>query len=234
MTVIFKKTAFASLFAAALLLASCMTVNRLDWYDIQGARLAVEMRTPPAPQLDVDYNVTLDGRNPIYSALSVMTNLAKDNQAERASAAMRGALYNVDVPEIIRSESFLSCASALGAEPVYARRAADYILALDIHDWGIEARSAGSPVTLHIRLSASLYRSFTDEMVWRRDISVSQSASPAMFGMGQIVDTMVTTTALSNMTEQELASGFRELALQSARKVARALERDLDASRYGR
>jgi len=89
-------------------------------------------------------------------------------------------------------------------------------------------------VTLHIRLSASLYRSFTDEMVWRRDISVSQSASPAMFGMGQIVDTMVTTTALSTLTEQELASGFRELALQSARKVARSLERDLDASRYGR
>ena len=41
--------------------------------------------------MDVRYDVTLDGRLPIYSMLSVMTNLAKAGQAEKASATMRGA-----------------------------------------------------------------------------------------------------------------------------------------------
>ena len=49
----------------------------------------------------------------------------------------------------------------------------------------------------------------TDDLVWRRTLSVSQPASPQIFGLGQIIGNMVTATTLSNMTTEELASGFR-------------------------
>jgi ABC-type uncharacterized transport system auxiliary subunit len=231
-TKIVMKAALMAAAASALVLASCATVNRLDWYDLRGSRLAAVMRTPPEPRLNVDYDVLLDSRNPVYSALSVLTNLAKANQAHHAEAVMRRALDQADVPVLIRDRAFDSCADTLDARAVQSRADADYVLELDIHDWGIDARTAWDPVSMRIRVSASLYRAFTDELVWRRDVTVSQAASPEMFGLGSIVGNMVTTQVLSELTEDELATGFRGLAVEAARKVARSLEKDLDAVRY--
>ena len=219
--------------ALAAFLASCATVNRLDSYDFAGATLAADMQTPPEPRVDVLYDVTLNARMPVYSALSVMTNLAKAGQAEKATEAMRGALASVDVPEILLRESYAACAAALDAEQEHQRMRADYVLVLSIHDWGIRAHGYGSTVSLHISLTAVLYRSAGDELLWRRDLSVNDAASPAMFGLGQVVGNMVTATVLSEMSEEDLARGFTELARRSARSVARQLEKDLSSARYG-
>ena len=228
-----KILAVAACAAVAALLASCATVNRLDSYDFQGATLAADMRTPPEPRVDIHYDVTVNERMPVYSALSVMTNLAKAGQAEKASDAMRGALASVDVPDILLRESYAACAAALDAEQEYQRMRADYVLVISIHDWGIQAHSFGSAVSLHIRLTAGLYRTAGGDLIWRRDLTVNDPASPAMFGLGQIVGNMVTATVLSEMSEEDLARGFTELALRSARSVARQLEKDLSSSRYG-
>jgi hypothetical protein len=217
----------------AALLASCATVNRLDGNDFQGATLAADMQTPPEPRVDIHYDVTLDTRMPVYSALSVMTNLAKAGQAEKASEAMRGALASVDVPAILLSESYAACTAALDAEQEHQGMRADYVLVLSIHDWGIRAHSYASAVSLHLRLTAGLYRSAGGDLIWRRDLTVNDPASPAMFGLGQIVGNMVTASVLSEMSEEDLALGFTELARRSARSVARQLEKDLSAARYG-
>jgi hypothetical protein len=229
---IVNRTALVGLAAAAVLLSSCVTVNRLDKYDFEASRLAVDMRTPPEPRLNVDYNVNIDS-NPAISALSVMSNLAKANQANRAREVMRVALMDVDVPEIIRSESFSACAASLNAEQVSTKRGADYILALSMEEWGIDARSPFSVVSLRIRLVVSLYPASGDELAWRREITVDQPADPEMFGIGNIIGNMVTATVLYNMTEEELARGFRELASRTAKRVAFELERDLDRARFG-
>ncbi len=225
---------------SAVLLAGCMTVNHLDRYDFEGSRLAVDLRTPPEPQLRINYDITLDSHNAIYSALSVMTNLAKANQAAQVRENMRAALMEVDVPEIVRSQTFSSCASSLGAQQAASRRDSDYVLAIRIDEWGIEARNAFTPVSLHMKLLATLYPSgvgrsaSTDDLAWRREVTVDEPADPEMFGgPGQIIGNMVTATVLSNMTEEDLVRGFRELGSLTARRVAMILERDLDEARFG-
>jgi hypothetical protein len=163
-----KRGALAALAVSAVLLASCMTVNNLDKYDVAGSRIAVDMRYPPEPRLNVDYDITLDSHSVVIDALSVMANLAKANQAHRAREVLREALMDVDVPEIIRTESFSACTAALGAEQVGSKRQADYVLALEMEEWGIEARSPVSAVSLRIRLLASLYPVDGNELAWRR------------------------------------------------------------------
>ena len=229
-----KKGALMGLAAAAVLFSSCMTVNNLDRYEFAGSRLAVDMRTPPEPRLNVEYNITMSSSWALLNALSVMTNLAKANQARRAREVMREALMDVNVPEIIRAESFNACAAALSADQVQSRREADYVLALQIDEWGIEARSSFSPVSLHIRMLASLYPVGGGDLAWRREVTVDQPADPDMFGIGEIVGNMVTATVLYNMTEEDLARGFTNLASQTARRVSRELENDLDYARFGR
>jgi len=231
--------AAASVAVAAMLLASCMTVNHLDRYDFEGSSLAMDMRTPPEPRLRIEYDIQMDSHSPVISALSVVTNLAKAGQAAKAREAMRAALMEVDVPEIVRAQTFSACAASLGAQQAASRRGADYVLSLRIDEWGIEARSPVAVVTLHMKLVASLYPAGVgrgaseDDLAWRREVTVDQPADPEMFGVGAILGNMVTATVLSEMTEEDLARGFRELGSLTARRVAMILERDLDRARFG-
>ncbi|HTZ50437.1 MAG TPA: hypothetical protein VMF68_02205 [Spirochaetia bacterium] len=239
----FRKAALAVAAAAAastaLVLAGCMTVNHLDRYDFEGSRLAVDFRTPPEPQLRINYDITLDSHNAVLSALSVMTNLAKANQAAQVRENMRAALAEVDVPQIVRSQTFSACASSLGAAQVDSRRDSDYVLVIRIDEWGIEARNAFTPVSLRMKLLATLYpasagrSSSTEDLAWRREVTVDQPADPDMFGGSSLIGNMVTATVLSNMTEEDLVRGFRELGSLTARRVAMILERDLDEARFG-
>ena len=64
---------------------------------------------------------------------------------------------DVDVPEIIRAEAFSACADSLGASQESSRRRADYVLLISIEEWGIDARSPVSAVSLRIRLIASIF-----------------------------------------------------------------------------
>jgi len=226
------KMAAVALVAAALGLGACASTNRLGDYEFRGATLSTEMRTPPEPRLDIDYNVNIDTGNAVLSGLSVLTNLAKANQASKAAGAMRDALLFVDVPEIVRQETAHSCSSVLETMENDSPFSSDFRLVLDIHDWGIDARSYGSSASLHMHLTASLYHTASSELLWSRTVTVDQAATPSMFGLGQIVGDMVTAGALAQMTPSDLASGFKELARESARSLVRRLERDLDASRY--
>jgi ABC-type uncharacterized transport system auxiliary subunit len=228
-----KITATGLALAAALVLASCATTNRLYMYNFEGARLASEMRTPPPPRLDIRYNVTLDHNNVLFSSLSVLTNIAKAAQGEKAEQAMRDALAAVDVPGIILVESSAACGAALGTTAEERRSQADYLLILDIREWGIEADSPGSAVKLRVQLTARIVDRRTDETAWRRTLSVAQPASPEVFGFGGIVGNMVTATVLSNMNVDDLEAGFAELARETAAVIARNLQRDLDRVRFG-
>jgi hypothetical protein len=182
--------------------------------------------------MQVSYDLTIDSRRPLFTALSVLTNLAKASQAEKADRAMRDALYRVNVPEIVFNESFAACANMLGASQVGTGDMSDYSLELDISDWGIRANAPGSPVTLHMDVKASLYRTLGRDLVWQRNLTVDEPASPGMFGLGQIVGTMVTATALYDMSPDTLADGFAAMARSTARGVARLLQKDLDRARY--
>jgi hypothetical protein len=212
--------------AAVLLLSSCTTVNNLDRYRIENASLAADMREPPQARLDIDYTVHFDARNPIGTALSVGTTLIKASEAEKAEANMRDALATVDVPAIVLRETARACAGALDARLVDRGQRADYLLDLDIREYGIQAPSWGSAVTLHLRMVASLYHTRSRDIVWRRAITIDDPASPQMFGVGHIVGDIVTAGVLSSLTVDELEEGFRALALESARSLTRKLERD--------
>jgi ABC-type uncharacterized transport system auxiliary subunit len=223
----------AVLAAAVLALASCATINRLDPYELQGSRLGAQMRTPPQPRVHVAYDVTLTSRNPVFSALSVLTNLAKAAQADKADLAMRQALDTVDIPGIVMADSFAGCADALGASQVDNPRDSDFYLDMDIRDWGIEADSPGSAVSLHMEMNVRLVRALGREIIWERTLTVNEPASPTWFGLGQIVGNMVTATALYEMTADELATGFKQMARETSNYLVSLLQRDLDRARYG-
>ncbi|HET6485596.1 MAG TPA: hypothetical protein VFH83_04205 [Spirochaetia bacterium] len=213
--------------AAALVLASCAT-SRLQAYHLYGSALSAQLLVPPEPTMDVHYNVTLDANNPVGSVLSVGSNLAKASQATKAEQAMREALTSVDVPGIVLEEAYSTCVSALQAQRHDAVDGSDFRLVVDIRQYGIQARSMSGAVTLHMALTASIVHVMSGDLVWRRGITINDAANPQMFGLGDIVGNMVTASALSEMTPEQLAVGFKNLAMEAGRSVARSLDRDLN------
>ncbi len=226
-----RKMVFAALAAGALLLTSCASVNNLDGYDFHGARIASEMADPPEPRVDVDYDVGMRSHDPFFSAFSIIANVAMASQAGHAEGVMRAALSEVDVPALVEREATAACIRALRAEEESSRHGADYILSFEIDDWGLDAHSYRTAVSLRMHVTASLREIGSDTLVWRGDVTVDEQASPDMFGLPQVVGTLMTANTLSELTAEELTRGFNDLARHAARKVSRLLEDDLDSAR---
>ena len=216
----------------SVLLTSCTTINRLDRYEIEGATLATDMREAPEPRLGIDYHVRIDSKNPIGTALSVGTNLLKASEAEKAEANMLRALDSVDVPAIVLSETGRAAARALDADLVERSQRPELLLDLEIREYGIQAPSWGSAVTLHMSIVATLYHTKSRDTIWRRAVTVDDPASPQMFGMHQVVGDVITAGVLSSLTVEQLEEGFRALATESARSVSRRLEKDFYRAVY--
>ncbi len=228
------KLASAALAAAgALALASCTTVNRLGEFDIQDRTMAAQMRVPPEPRMDVHYHIMIDFSNPIGTAINVGSNIAKAANADRVDSLMREALQVVDVPGMVRDESYSTCLAVLGAQEEDDTGAADYLLDFDIHKWGVHASSWTSAVSLRLDLTASLYSNAEKTVVWRRDIDVERTATPAMFGLDSTIGNFVTTAALASLSEEDLQNGFDALARDTALTISRTLQDDLYNARYG-
>ena len=213
--------------ALILLLGSCSTVNHLAEYRFGGTTVAGTMRTPPEPEIDGNYHVKIDPDNPVLTFASVATNLAKANQIEKIEGRMYSALSQVNVPELVWEETYERCVRSLASEPVPYVKDADYVFDLEIRKYGLDAGSAAAAVKIEIATTARLYSTADRTLIWQRNISVRDPISPEVFGTGAVVDTVITTAVLAELTEEELVKGFSESARRVAYRIAQELEDDI-------
>lgn len=211
---------------------SCATVNRLDHHRVENATMSADLRVPPEPRMNIYSTVVFDSRNPVGTALSIGSNIALAAEASRVESRMREALLSVDVPSIVLEESYTAVTGALDAQKVFRKFGADYLLDLEIREYGIRADSPMAAVAMYMRLTARLYHNRSGELVWRRNVSVENRATPFMFGIGSVFGNVVTAGALANLSTEQIADGFESLAIESSRSLARKLERDLYSVRY--
>ncbi len=217
---------------AILPLASCATVNRLDRHRIENATISADLRVPPEPRMDIRSTLFFDSHNPVGTALSIGSNIALAAEASRVESRMREALLSIDVPTIVLDETYTAAAGALDARKVYRKYGADYLLDLDIREYGIRANSPMAAVSMYMRITARIYHNRSGDLVWRRNVSVEDRATPYMFGIGNVFGNVVTASALANLSTAQIADGFEKLALESSRSLARKLERDLYSVRF--
>jgi hypothetical protein len=226
-----RRIAFLAL--AAVLLASCATVNRLDDIRLDDAALASVLAPPPPPSLDTWYHLGIDTHDPVGTVLRVGSSIVMAAEAEKAGERMREALEEVDVPATVLEESSARCARALGADRVDDTRDAGFVLDLEIEEYGIDAPSWGGAVALQIDLTVRLYERRSRDLVWRRHVGVHQQATPEVFGLPTAAGNIFTAAMLASLSTEEMARGFENLAHDAARIVGNTLERDLRKARGG-
>lgn len=226
-----NKTVLLSVLLIGAFLSACSTINNLSEYNLRDKNIALEMRTPPDPVVDVSYSMHFDKNNQFESIIRIGTNLIKAGEAEAARGKLLRALYYTDIPGIMSERILSEVAYTLDAWVTDSRRDADVILELDIVEYGINAGSSSGSVELFIRIEACLYHRAYNEIIWRRRISVQESVSPGFFGFNDIAGNAITISNLMALTEEQLTAGFERMAREISRETARKLQRDLRKAR---
>ena len=86
------------------------------------------------------------------------------------------------------------------------------MLDLEIEDYGINAPSWNTAVSLDLSVTVRLYERRSGDLVWRRHVSVAQQARPDVFGLPSAAETIFTAAMLASLSTEEMARGFANLA----------------------
>lgn len=217
--------------AAVALVSGCASVGLLGEYRFRGGALSGLMRTPPEPRVFADYSIRLDRDDPVSSVLSVGTSIAKAAGVRAAQQRLTRALAAVDVPEEIRWSTMEECAQVLGCEAVRRVEDSDFLLSLEIREYGIDASSGNASAEFCVDLVATLVDGIDGSEIWRTRVREEMPISPSVFGLGGSVGNIVSAATLADLSEEEIGRGLMKLARSVAYRVADRLVRDLRRAR---
>jgi hypothetical protein len=214
-----------------VVLVGCAGNGALAEHRFRGRTLAGSMRAAPEPRVFADYSVRLDRRDPVGSVLGVATSIAKAGSVQKAQARLERALEAVDVPEEIRASAAEECAKVLGCDTVERAGGADYVLSMEIREYGIDATSSGGSTEFRVDLGVVLFGGEDERTIWKARVREETAITPEVFGLGGSVGNVLSAAALAELSEEEIGRGLMKLARSVAYRVADRLERDLTRAR---
>ena len=210
----------------------CYTINKLEGHSFRERTVAAVMITPPPPMVFSEIDLYDEHGSILSQAIKIGTAIAKEVEAGKAQARLSEALANVDIPEYIRQDILWNGSEHLHYDPVDDERDADYTYVVKIEKYGIEAPSWFASVRFIIDLRVRLVDAQSDKLVWRRKIVTREPVHSSLFGASNIVGDIISASVLADLSEEELAIGFQNLAAFAAGRVAEILFEDyLDAQK---
>jgi len=211
------------------MMAGCSS-NRLHEYTLQHTTAAAVMA--PAPRAEVFSVGAIDlGGNPLRALVRAGTTIAKEIQAGAAQEKLDAAMDSVDIPEIIRYETLEGCCRHLEMRAVEKREAADFVYLLKINRYGIDAESWNAQVDFRLDVHVRMVDNASKRKVWEKTIRERMPVSRSIFGFNDMVGDVLTASALSELSETEMAEGFTHLAGYAAGRISDRIFDDFIKSR---
>ena len=209
-----------------LILMQCGAVNKLGGYQFRNQTAASIMVSPPPAQVFTDSFYDSYDENIISTAIRIGTTIAKSIEAQNTQIKLNNAMEQVDVPEIIRVQTLISCSEYLHFQPIHDNADADFIFMMNIKKYGIDAESWSASVRFKIDIKVRLIDNKRNMEIWKRTIRVKEPVTQEMFGLSNTAGNVITAVALSELTEQDMIDGFSYLSLHMADKIAERIHRD--------
>jgi len=213
--------------------AGCASTE-LALYDFDDLSMTVDARVAPDAEIDASYSIVVDLEDPVRTALSIGSSLAKANQVALVESKLRAALRETDIHGIVEDELSDFVETTLGVRVVERRPAADLQLLLDVESYGIDAGGPGSGIEFELSVVATLFDLASGDRIWRTRESVSEPVSADLFGLPPVAGNVLSAVRLSELTEEEIAHGLDRLARDAAWDVGLELERDIYRARRRR
>ncbi len=208
--------------------------TELAFYDFDDLAMTVDARVAPDAEIDTSYSIVMDPDDPVRTALSIGSSLAKANQVAQVESKLREALRETDIRTIVEDELSEFVETTLGARIVENRRAADLQLLIDVESYGIDAGGSGSGIEFQLSAVATLFDLRSGDRIWRTRESVSEPVSADVFGLPPVAGNVLSAVRLSELTEEEIAHGLERLARDAAWDIGLELESDIYRARRRR
>ena len=228
-----RRLVLVGLTLAATVLAGCASTE-LAYHSFEGESLRLVVRVAPDARVEADYFVTIDPDDPVGTIISIGSSVAKASQVARAQEKMDLALRELDLRHILDEEVGGFFADVMEMRLTDSRADAAYDLRVDVTEYGIQAAGPGSSVEFVLRGTAELYDTSTGERIWRDRYSRSEQVSPAFFGIPEAAGNVLSAAMLSELNEEEIASGIERVTRDAAWELGVEFEDDLHRARRRR
>jgi len=153
-------------------------------------------------------------------------------EAGKTQAKLDSAMKDVNVAEIIKTQTLQQGSDILHYNPIDDTRSADFLFSLTINSYGIGANSWASSVNFNMDVTFKIYDNHTSTLIWKTDVSESRPVSSSFFLTGSTaVGNVLTAVQLSQLTQDQMRTGFTHMAEFAANKLVEKLQKDYAKSR---
>jgi hypothetical protein len=202
---------------------ACGRKHYLAQYEFSQRTLAVVFLQPPSPELLTGlYTLYPTGNSAIRTAARVGGGVAKEVEARRASVRLDSALRHVDIPSLLAQRTLERTSRYLGTRPVTSSDEADYILELNMRQFGIDAR-ASTATYLYTRAEAVLIDRKTGREIWSVDVHGYDRLTPWVHGNRDIPSSIITAATTSTVSVGDLEEALDQLVTSSSNAITNEL-----------
>lgn len=213
-----------------LVLAGCGPHYHLNEYDFSNHSVALVYLAPARPVLRTGVYDAIDAANPAAAVLRAGGGVAREIEGRRARTRLDSALTRVNVQALLSQRTLDRASRYLGARPVAQRSSADFLLEVDMHSFGIDARDE-SAAYLFMNATAVLLDAHSGRELWSHDLHGYDRITPYVNGGDQLPTGIITAGALGQVTVPEFQRVLQELADYSSDRITDELRAALRDAR---
>ncbi len=199
--------------------------NRLHEYTFDETTVAAMMATPPRAQIFSD-SFFPGNEGLLETAIRIGTSIGKGIQLHQAQQRLDNAMTQGDIPEQIRKRTLEQSGEYLHFYPVEESSDADFLMMMKIKKYGIEAQSWDASVDFIMNLNVKLIDNIQHIEVWEKTVNENRVITSSIFGLGDAFGNVLTASTLSDLSEEEMITGFTHLADYAADRVAEKIQED--------
>jgi len=208
--------------SAMLVMASCGGHNHLSRYAFANRSLAVVYYAPASPDLETGiYNVR-NVHTPVDAVLRAGSDIAKEVEGRKARARLDSASTHVDATSRMSQRTLERASRYLGTHPVSTADSADYLLEVNMRDYGIDARGQ-SAAYLYMTAEVVLLDHRDGHEIWNLNVHGYDRLTPIVHAGEHVPTGIITAGALSTVSVADFQQVLEELSDYSSDLVTNEL-----------
>ena len=209
----------------------CSGANPLNTADFDARTIAVVANIPGAPYFadELHPNLSWNSYGPERPVLFDPAVLTKDKR-KPVRAQLDSALAYVDFTERIAGRVLIETASHLGCRPVADPGVADYVLRVDLNQYGFQA-SRRALTGFYVEAELRLIDTRTGERIWKETMQETVRAAAVLADLMPRLGKISRVKDLARLSVEEMVLVLEATADFTATRLTAALRHDYSARR---
>ena len=202
----------------------------LEEYRFSDRTLGVVFIEPPEAELRHGWYNVDPGGSALQNVVQAGAKVAKEFEARRALARLDSAEQNVDVTSLLANGTAQRASRYLGTQAATEVNTADYVLEVNMREFGIDARS-NHATYLYTRAEAVLIDRRTGREIWSQKVKGSDRLTPFIVGTMDAPSAIFTAATLHTVSVAQFQRALEQLVVYTSNLIASELREDLRDAR---